>query len=345
MSAQEELPCDITAEARQQEVRGQHAVEIAHLREAHRINIADKDEQIQALRLELERINVINSAVYIIGNRLVAYSQFSVALYAANKWTKPVVDQWGGLLEWLYSNPGFDLHGEGEEAHFMKISLRAHRNPFPSCSYGRKMYSRTWAPFSYWEACWPDRFGAGPSETAPPVCQGSEAAGSSSSGTSRAALKMIIGSAAVRRDGTTGVTRKNLNKIVHACDADPHRFEHNEFVDEEGRCLNDFMRAELRKGKPAPQQSPSAGSSSTLEEAEDGAEDVPGGVAEVGAQVGAEDGAGEEAEPEGKAEDGPGDRAEDRAWELSRGPNRGRGGARTGPRGRGPGWSHGWSSS
>ena len=154
-------------------------------------------------------------------------SQFSVLLYAATpRWARKAVDSdhAGGMLPWLRSRPEtFELHGGGSH---LGVSLRDSAERPPTAA---GLQAAAHMP------------GAGPS---PPVRQGSDAA----SVTTNASTKLEMGRAAARRGRTTGDTRA-LSRIVHAYDADPHRVEHNEFVDEEGRALKEVMRAALRKGK------------------------------------------------------------------------------------------------
>ena len=177
---------------------------------------------IQKLELELMQ----RCAVDIIKKHgpLVALSKFAELLYAADERAKPAAA--GRMLSWLRRMPEwFELHGEGQPGR-EQVSLRGSTKRPPTVA-GLQAAARM--P------------GAGPS---PPVRQGSDAA----SVTTDASTKLHMGRAAARRGRTTGDTRV-YSRIVHAYDADPHRVERNEFVDEEGRALKGVMRAALRKGK------------------------------------------------------------------------------------------------
>ena len=157
---------------------------------------------------------------------LVALSKFAELLYTADERAKPAAVKAGGIKSWLRSMPEtFELHGEGQPGH-EQVSLRGSAERPPTVA-GLQAAARM--P------------GAGPS---PPVRQGSDAA----SVTTDASTKLEMGRAAARRGRTTGDTRV-YSRIVHAYDADPHRVERNEFVDEENRPLKEVMRAALRKGK------------------------------------------------------------------------------------------------
>ena len=138
----------------------------------------------------------------------------------------------------------FELHGGGQPG-YEQVSLRGSAERAPT-EAGLKATARM-------------SDGAGPSGTAPPVHQGSDA------DTSEATIKLHMGKAAARRDLATGDDRRMLNDIVHARDRDPHKHGHNYFVDEAtGRPSEERMRTELEKGKKAhraksaPRRRPSA---------------------------------------------------------------------------------------
>ena len=123
----------------------------------------------------------------------------------------------------------FELHGEGQPG-YEQVSLRDSFERAPT-EAGLKATARM-------------SDGAGPSGTALPDRQGSDAA--SSGATSDSKVKMCMGRAAARRDGATGDTRRMLNDIVHVRDKDQHKHGHNRFIDEAtGRPSEERMRAEL----------------------------------------------------------------------------------------------------
>ena len=148
----------------------------------------------------------------------------------------PAVVKAGGMKSWLQRMPEyFELHGGGQPG-YEQVSLRGSAERAPT-EAGLKATARM-------------SDGACPSGTALPVHQGSDAA--SSGETSDAAIKMLMGRAAARRDSTTGAARQRNSDIVHVRDRDPHKHGHNRFIDEAtGRRSEERMRAELEKGKKA----------------------------------------------------------------------------------------------
>jgi len=148
----------------------------------------------------------------------------------------PAVVKAGGMKSWLQRMPEyFELHGGGQPG-YEQVSLRGSAERAPT-EAGLKATARM-------------SDGACPSGTALPVHQGSDAA--SSGETSDAAIKMLMGRAAARRDSTTGAARQRNSDIVHVRDRDPHKHGHNRFIDEKtGRPSEERMRAELEKGKKA----------------------------------------------------------------------------------------------
>eukprot|EP00964_Phaeocystis_antarctica_P012599 scaffold6944_cov35-Phaeocystis_antarctica.AAC.3 len=234
------------------QVHQRHAVDIALL-------VAAKDRRIKQLEFQLTLQRAMSTvvkpwvtpAVDIIDKHgpLVALAKFSLLLYAADERAKPAVVKAGGMKSWLQRMPElFELHGEGQPG-YERVSLSGSAERAPT-EAGLKATARM-------------SDGAGPSGTALPVCQGSDAA--SSGATSDEKVKMYMGRAAARRDGATGDTRRMLNDIVHVRDKDPHKHGHNRFIDEAtGRRLEERMRAELGKGrkvhraKSAPRGRPSA---------------------------------------------------------------------------------------
>tara|TARA_B100000795_G_scaffold37795_1_gene24896 strand:- start:62 stop:901 length:840 start_codon:yes stop_codon:yes gene_type:complete len=238
-----------------QEIRDEHEVGMRKLARdmgAHTaLVVAAKDRRIYQFELRWIMSSVLKPCLTIIHEHgpLVALSKFSVLLYAADERAKPAVVEAGGMKLWLQSMPTyFELHGEGQPG-YEQVSLRDSFERAPT-EAGLKATARM-------------SDGAGPSGTALPDRQGSDAA--SSGATSDAKLKMCMGRAAARRDGATGDTLRMLNDIVHVRDKDPHKHGHNRFIDEAtGRRLEERMRAELGKGrkvhraKSAPRGRPSA---------------------------------------------------------------------------------------
>ena len=238
-----------------QEIRDKHEVDLRKLARdmgAHTaLEVAAKDRRIYQFELRWLMSSEVKPAFDIIFKHgpLVAFSKFSVLLYAADERARPAVLKAGGMKLWLQSMPEyFELHGEGQPG-YEQVSLSGSAERAPT-EAGLKATTRM-------------SDGAGPSGTALPVCQGSDAA--SSGATSDEKVKMCMGRAAARRDGATGDTRRMLNEMIHIRDKDPHKHGHNRFIDEAtGRRLEERMRAELGKGKKvhraqsAPRGRPSA---------------------------------------------------------------------------------------